>query len=119
MAGNTAICAGWASTPESRMACCAEDANCPMHEHESHDAGSGHALTQFDADSCCLSSEREEPANPSPLTLVATISFAVLGPGVPLSASVPALVLSDDWRTALPIPSTPVPRYVLLSVFLV
>ncbi len=36
MAGNAAICAGWMPTPEARMACCADGAECPMHKGDSH-----------------------------------------------------------------------------------
>jgi len=90
-----------------------------MHKRESHPADSGTALTQVEADTCCLSSEGQDSTNPSTPTFAAAISFAALEPGVTLPASIPALVLSDGWRTVLPIPSTPVPRHVLLSVFLV
>jgi hypothetical protein len=118
IAGNAAVCAGWAATPQERLACCAEGGECPMHEGESDDSGSGRALTQLEADSCCSSAEREDSNNPSVPPFVAAISFAVLGPGVVLPASIPALVLTDEWRTAVPLPSTPVPKHVLLSVFL-
>jgi hypothetical protein len=100
------------------MACCAEGVECPMHNRKSHDSGSGSVLTQLEADSCCASSEREE-SGPSAPSFAAAFSLAVLGPGVVLAASVPALVLSDRWRTAAPIPIAPVARHVLLSVFLV
>jgi hypothetical protein len=89
-----------------------------MHKGESHDSSSHHEMTQSEADSCCASS-RPEQSNRAASTIVVAASFAMLGPGVVLPASVPALVLSDDWRRALPIPATPVPRHVLLSVFLV
>jgi hypothetical protein len=118
IAANAAVCAGWAATPEERMACCAEGAECPMHKGESRDAGSGRVLTQVEADSCCAASERES-SSPSTPTFVAGMSVAVLGPGIVLPASVPALVVSDDWRTDSPIPTAPVPKHVLLSVFLV
>jgi len=118
IAGNAAVCVGWAPTPEERMACCAEGADCPMHKDESHHSGSGRVLTQVEADTCCATSERES-SGPSTPTFVAGMSVAVLGPGIVLPASVPALVLSDDWRTDSPIPIAPVPRHVLLSVFLV
>jgi len=118
MAGNGAICAGWLQSPEARMACCAEGAECPMHRGDSDRSGSQRALTQVQADSCCASSEgqRSTQSNPS---FVPASTAAVLGVGVVLPAYVPALVLSDAWRPSAPIPIAPVPKHVLLSVFLV
>jgi hypothetical protein len=118
IAGNAAVCAGWMPTPEARMACCAEDGACPMHKGESQGRGSHHGLSQVDADNCCASSEREN-SSPSTPTFVAAIPLAVLGPATVLPISVPPLVLSDDWRTVLPTPTTLVPKHVLLSVFIV
>ncbi len=117
VAGNAAICAGWMPTPEARMACCADRGECPMHKGDSHRSGSGRVLTQAQADSCCASSEREtsNQSNPS----LAAVTAAVLGVGISLPTRVPALVLSDAWRTSAPLPVAPVPRHVLLSVFLV
>ena len=100
------------------MACCVDGGSCPMHKGASHGHGVNHGLTQTEADACCAASERENSSQSTP-TFVAAISVAVLGPGIALPASVPALVLSDEWRTLLPIPTTPVPRHILLSVFLV
>jgi len=118
VAGNAAICAGWLPTAEARMACCADGGECPMHKGDSHRSGSGRVITQLQADSCCASAEgqRSNQSNPS---FVTAITAAVLGVGVVLPASVPALVLSDAWRTSAPIPIAPVPKHVLLSVFLV
>ena len=118
VAGNGAICAGWLPTSEARMACCADEADCPMHKGDSHRYGSQRVLTQAQADSCCASSERKN-SNQSNPTFVTAITAAVLGVGVVLPADVPALVLSDAWRTSAPIPIAPVPKHVLLSVFLV
>lgn len=112
------MCAGWAATPQERMACCAEGGACAMHTRDTHGAASTHSLTQVQADACCAASEREH-SSPSTLTFVAVVTVAVLGPGTVLPASVPALVLSDDWRTHTPIPAPLVPKHVLLSVFLV
>jgi hypothetical protein len=117
VAGNAAICAGWMPTPEARMACCA-DGECPMHEGDSHHSGSERALPQAQADSCCASSERQS-SNQSTPTFVAAITAAVLGVGIVVPANVPALVLSDAWRTSAPIPIASVPKHVLLSIFLV
>ena len=118
VAGNAALCAGWMPTAEARLACCADGAACPMHQGASHRSGSGRVLSQVQADSCCASSERKN-SNQSNPTFVTAITAAVLGVGVVLPADVPALVLSDAWRTSAPIPIAPVPRHVLLSVFLV
>jgi hypothetical protein len=88
-----------------------------MHERDSQHSGSHRAPTQVEADSCCASSEREDPG-PSIPAFAAVTSLADLG-SVVLPAMVPALVLTDDWRTSSPVPSRPVPRHLLLSVFLV
>jgi hypothetical protein len=123
LAGNAVVCEGWGATPEARMACCSESGDCPMHEGESHegeshDSGAHHDLTQTQADACCGAAERDQSNQSSP-TFVTAVSSAVLGTAVVLPLSVPTLVLSDGWRTRAPIPIPPVPRHVLLSVFLV
>lgn len=116
--GNTAVCSGWAATPEERMACCAEGAECPMHEGHSDESGAERVITQALADACCAASERDQSNSSSP-TAVAAIAAAVLGAGVVLPSSAPPLVLTDGWRMGAPVPRPPVPRHVLLSVFLV
>ena len=116
-AGNAAVCAGWVPTPEARMACCADN-DCPMHKGESQSSSSARVISQAQADSCCASAEHENSSQSSP-TFVAAISNAVLGTGIVLPATVPALVLSDGWRTLAPLPTAHVPKHVLLSVFLV
>jgi hypothetical protein len=119
VAGNAAaICAGWLPTPEARMACCADGAECPMHKGDSHSSASQRVLTQAQADSCCAAAEGQN-SNQSNPSFVTVITAAVLGVGVILPANVPALVLSDAWRTSAPIPIAPVPKHVLLSVYLV
>jgi hypothetical protein len=117
VAGNVAECAGWAATPEARMACCA-DSDCPMHKGESSNSASKRVITQAQADSCCAASERHQSESSNP-TAVAAISAAPLGVGVVLPPVVPTLLLTDGWRTEAPVHSPPVARHVLLSVFLV
>jgi len=116
-AGNAAVCAGWMSSPEARMACCSEGGACPLHAGNSEDGGS-HSVTQSQADNCCAESERESTNQPN-LTFVAAISSAVLGSGVVVPNRVPAFVLSDGWRSSMPIPTALPPKHLLLSVFLV
>jgi hypothetical protein len=89
-----------------------------MHQGESSRSGSARVITQAQADNCCASSERDSSSQSNP-TVVASITQAVLGTGVIFPALVPARVLSDAWRTVAPPPTTPVPKHVLLSVFLV
>jgi len=117
-AGNGAACAGWALTPEARMSCCTESGDCPMHKEHAHHSGGTSLVTQAQVDSCCASSESHDSNQSSPTSIV-VISGAVLGPGVVVPETAPALVLSDAWRTAALIPRAPVPKHVLLSVFLV
>jgi hypothetical protein len=118
VAGNAAVCAGWAATPEERMACCAEGGECPMHRDRSDESGSERVITQAQADACCATSEHDQSNSSNP-TAIAAISAAVLGAGVVLPAVTPSLVVTDGWRTDAPIHSPPVPRHVLFSVFLV
>jgi hypothetical protein len=118
MAGNAAICAGWMPTPEARMACCADDAECPMHKGDSHHSGFGRVPTQAQADSCCALSAGKTASQSNP-TFVGAITVSVLGAGTVLPAKIPAFVLSDGWRTSAPMPVAAVPKHVLLSVFLV
>jgi hypothetical protein len=107
------ICAGWAATPEARMACCAKGGDCPMHKSAQ---GSATAISQTDADGCCAASEREH-STPSP-TFVPSGSLALVVS--PISIIVPSTVVPPDvWHALVPLPGSQVPRHLLLSVFLV
>lgn len=117
VAGNAAICAGWMPTAQARMACCTAGRTCPMHSADSHKAGSGQVLTQAQADSCCAAAQGRD-SSPSSQPTATGITIAVLGVPVVLPASVPALVVSDGWRRSAPLRPPPVPKHVLLSVFL-
>jgi len=117
-AGNVALCAGWSSTPEARMACCTDGDACPMHKGESHHSHSAQVITQAQADTCCAASERDQSNQSSPAFVVA-FSSAPLDLGVVLQPPAPALVRRDSWRAFAPSPVAAVPKHVLLSVFLV
>src|SRR5262249_11862644 len=60
LGGHLAECQGWLSTPEARMACCANEQECPMHNAGQHSSASNHRISQSDADRCCATSERGE-----------------------------------------------------------
>ena len=118
LSGNTALCAGWAATPQARMACCAGRDACPMQKGKSHDSTGKHAILQAQADACCAASEQQRP-NQSAQAQLGVISSAVLGVGVIVPAPIPALVVSNGWRAVVPIATQAIPKHVLLSVFLV
>ena len=115
--GNLAVCAGWQATPEARMECCRNEATCPMHKSESHDSGSKHRITQAQADNCCSGSERTQSTNTSSTFVVSgLVALAPATMPVVTSPNVPAL---QEWRAFVPLPVPPVPKHLLLSVFLV
>jgi hypothetical protein len=74
-------------------------------------------MTQAEADRCCAVSERH--SNPSNPPSVVVTSSTVLDSGIVLPVTPPRLVLNNAWRRFAPIPLASIPRYVLLSVFLV
>jgi hypothetical protein len=110
---NVALCAGWMRTAEERMACCSERDACPMHQGDGD--GSAQAISQAEADSCCAASETDESA-PTASTLNFSISLAPVQTAVQLVDR--PLVRFETQRTLAPIPSTSVPKHLLLSVFL-
>jgi hypothetical protein len=107
-----ALCAGWMSTPEARMACCSKSATCPMHNPVS--PGSFMTVSQADADSCCARSEQDSAASAS----ASLLSFVVLPSVVPFVIA-RATTPPDTWRRFVPAPGTHLPRHLLLSVLLV
>ncbi len=129
--GNAALCAGWAPTAEARITCCTK--NCPMHQRRTRHAhghsdvvrGSLHSevpqrdsgISQLEADNCCALSE-ERSSESSPISIV-MIAGPILGQAIELPAQSPSVLSWDSWRR-IPFDRTnPIPKYVLLSVFLV
>ncbi len=118
MFGPVAVCAAMAPTSEARMACCTDDDKCPMHEGGARGSDSHHVPSQSEADQCCVASGGGTPNQSMPMS--ATVpATPVLGASVLLPQSVPALVRTDAWRAAVPLRVTPVPRHLLLAVFLI
>ena len=115
--GNVAVCAGWQATPEARMACCRDEATCPLHKSESHDSGTGHMVSQAQADNCCAGSERTHwTTTNSTFIPTGIVALAPATISVVTSPNVPAL---QGWRALVPLPVSPVPKHLLLSVLLV
>ena len=100
------------------MACCTGKDTCPMHGGATHNSESNHQPSQSQADQCCVASDRDTPNQSMPMT-VAGAATPVLGTSVMLPLQVPVLVRTDAWRTTTPLLATPVPRHLLLAVFLV
>lgn len=113
--GNAAVCAGWATSPEARMACCS--VACPMHQPGSHGSGSAAPVGQAEADSCCASSEQSDPAPSAP-------GFTPPSSVAQITSAIPAIVpqarpIHAAWRSLVPVPGTRVAKHLLLSVLLV
>lgn len=115
-AGSLALCAGWAATPEARVACCSEAGACPMHKPDSQRSGAQRAVTQAQADSCCASSEGDD-STPSAPAFALSLSVAAVPSALPVVTPAVAVHL-EAWRALVPLPGTRVPRHLLLSVFL-
>jgi hypothetical protein len=110
-------CAGWLSTPEARMACCTDEATCPMHSSEAVPDGSPRAISQAEADGCCAASERDDSASSS-------TGFVLSLPTAPVADVLPQVVPPvapslSVWRTLVPHVPPAVPTHLRLSVLLV
>jgi hypothetical protein len=117
LAANVAVCAGWQATPEARMACCTDGDTCPMHKPQSRDSGEKRVVSQAQADSCCATFDRHDSSAAG--SAFALAGLVALAPS-PVPVVVPTLALHADSRRALvPLPRSPVPTHLLLSVFLV
>jgi len=116
-AGNVAVCAGWQATPEARMACCKNSTRCPMHETESHGVGRTRTITQAQADNCCAATSDRTQSSVADTTFALSSASALATPaGFVVPAPVHAL---QEWRAFVPLPVSPVPKHLLLSVLLV
>ncbi len=113
-AGHLAVCEGWQASADARMSCCTSDA-CPMHQSEP--TSGARVVDHTQADSCCaLSESHDAPATPSAFTLSHAVVLA------PTSTPIDELTAVYDveaWRVFIPPPTSPVPKHLLLSVFLV
>ena len=116
-AGNATLCAGWASTPEARMACCAEGMACPMHADERKKPGRKLVTSQSQADACCAASERQQ-SEPERSVLAVSVASAPIDVSFDLPAFA-LVVLHEQWPEAPPGSTPRTARHVLFSVFLI
>jgi hypothetical protein len=115
--GHLAECQGWLSTAEARMACCANEQECPMHKAGQHASGPNQRVNQSDADRCCATSEHGDSM---PTSVKASVAD---GPAL-IPVSLAGVLASAATRFDDPIeqvsgPPTSRSRHVLLSVFLI
>src|SRR5215831_2168960 len=104
-------CAGWQSTAEARMECCAHEEQCPMHADGDESVSHG-MVTQTQADTCCALSQGS-PSTPSSSSQIAPVTFVVVS--TPVSMLVPYLApFRSGWPAVVPIAPSPVPRHLLL-----
>lgn len=107
-------CAGWMPSADARMACCATDDPCPMHDPTG--SGDPAGVTQHQADSCCAMSAHDDGAASTSVTVAAVTLVPVFGPAAHVVA--PPSVAQLPSSIAI-FRSVPVPKHLLLSVFLV
>ena len=88
-----------------------------MHTPESHGSGSTHAISQTQADTCCAATSNRTDS-PIAATGFALSNSAALPSVVPFVVPVVVSAL-QDWRALVPLPVSPVPKHLLLSVLLV
>ena len=112
---NTGACFGWLSTPEARMACCSEGAECPMHKSDTHNSEQSRTQSQTTADNCCAASEKDSAPLPSPLVLDGAIALVAS----PVQVLAPTTAIQPQSGRTIPLPGAQVPKHLLLSVFLV
>jgi hypothetical protein len=117
VSSHLAQCQGWLATPEARMACCADESQCPMHRGTHHDSRT-RAVSQADADACCAARPQSNDSLPSSIH-AAPVDVLALMPAPLAESFAPAIV-----RFVPPIETEPSPpigrsRQILLSVFLI
>lgn len=114
--GNLVACAGWEPSPDARMACCADEDTCPMHRAQAHHSTSKRNVSQAEADNCCASSERHETAPAGTAFVLQGVLAIAPNPIAEISPSFGAI--TDARRFLAPLPRSPAPIHLLLSVFL-
>ena len=116
--GPFAKCEGWLATPEARMACCANEQDCPMHKADRRPSGSTHTVSQSDADRCCATSE-PGGSLPSSAKAIGSVDSLALIPSVLPVAPVSRTTRRDDIYEPASNFALGRSRHVLLSVFLI
>jgi len=115
--GFFAECQGWLATPEARMACCANEQECPMHKAGLPSTGSHQPVSQSDADRCCATSEHGD-SMPTSIKASAVDGLALIPIRLSVDLASPATWF-DNPIERVSGPPTSRSRHVLLSVFLI
>ena len=111
-----ALCDGWQTSPEARMACCAEGVECGMHESAAATDRTG-PRAQDAADPCCAASESDDSQAPRSTVILHSPALAV---PLLLELPLPGTSGTHAWHAqSAESPPRRVSTHVLLSVFLV
>jgi hypothetical protein len=100
------------------MACCEDEASCPMHKSESHGSQPKPHVTQAQADNCCAGSERNDSATTRTSFVASGVIVALVPATIPLVV-LPKAPALEEWRAFVPLLVSPVPKHLLLSVLIV
>lgn len=110
------FCEGWQTSAQARMACCAEGANCGMHESPGSSDTTG-SRAQDAADQCCAASESNDSQTPRSTVSIHSPAIVVR---VPAALTPPETSGTPVWYAYSAFsPPRHVSTHVLLSVFLV
>jgi len=118
LGGPFAECQGWLATAEARMACCANEQECPMHRSDRQQSGSSQKVSQSDADQCCAASEHGDSLPSSAKVTASLDNLAFIPSLLPVTVVMP-VSRADEAYDSTASPPTRRSRHVLLSVFLI
>jgi hypothetical protein len=99
------------------MACCTDEASCPLHKSESHQPGLKRVISQAQADSCCAGSQPNDSTTPGSAFILATTLAPAIVPA-PLVVPLPTVTVNTR-RVLIPPPGPPVLIHILLSTLVV
>lgn len=99
------------------MACCENEATCPMHAAKRHRQTTQAQVRQVDADNCCAASERSTSI-PSTSAYAPHVTLAVLAILIP-AVGPDVAVFRENPTARIAVDVSPVPKHLLLSVFLI
>ena len=87
-----------------------------MHKSDSRQTASKRIVSQADADTCCASADDRSTVGPADTPFVMSSGLALMPT---LSHATTVSPVLSRWRALVPLPTSPVPKHLLISVLLV